>query len=392
MKNNSVIFWSANLLVVCCVFYSCQKSQLENNVVRKIDIPIEAFTASVKLSEIADDVECIPLETNDSTILDNLTRIINKGGDLYVSDKSSLYKFDGHGNLCVKMSRQGVGPKEYIQISDFQVATDETIWILSRSNKCLYNFELNGALNRKIEFNFWVSKICLIDDENMLLYIGNEKNADNSHQMKLFDLVNNCVIANYFPIDDKKAQYMHVKSNNYFSKENDSIYFFEVFCDTVYSIVQNELTPKYYFNLADKNIPKSFFDTKYRDVMNFFQHLSKNKYAYGTNFFLRSLNYSLMSYYYNGECYLSVISNNDGNSKVGRQILADVFLFNYPIVLNDLVVFLSSDREIIIPLVPDDIMEYANNMLDEKEQSVLKNRINYSGSDQNLVLLKIKIK
>lgn len=392
MCNSNFAFQFVCLGVIGCVLYSCQMNQRESDEVQKIDIPIGSSTHVLKLSEFADDVECIPLETNDSTILDKIIRIIDEGDYLCVADKHSLYKFDKLGKVCGKITKEGIGPNEYIQISDFQVTTGGSVWILSRNNKCLYHFEWDGTLIHKIELNFWTSKIYLVDDNTMLLYIGNEKDMNNSHQVKLLDLKSAHIKRNYLPVDDKKSSYMHVMSDNYFYRENDSIYFFQVFCDTVYSITKDTIAPEYFYNLADKNIPKSFFSVEYKNVMDFFQHLSKERYAYGINFFLKSLNYSLMSYYYDGECYLSVISNNKGSSKIGNQISADLVFSNYPITLNELAVFLSPNQKMIIPLIPDDIIEYARNTLDEKEQAILENRINYSGSDQNVVLLKMKIK
>lgn len=387
-----MILCMLKMYALTCILYSCHVGDINNSSVQKINIPVETNSEILDLSNIADNIEFIPLETNDSTILDNITRIINESGYLYVSDKHSLYKFNSDGKLCGKISKEGVGPKEYIQISDFQVAKDTTIWILSRNNKCVYNYGWNGELKCKIELNFWASKICLVDDKTMLMYIGNEKDNDNSHQLKLFNLEDRSVIANYLPIDDKKSNYMHIKSNNCFYRDKDSVYFFKVFCDTVYSIAEKVFVPSYYFNLAEKNIPDSFFDDNYKNVMDFFKHLSRNSYAYGINFFLKSVNNSIMSYYYGGECYLSVISNIDNSSTIINQISVKIYSVDYLISLNDLAVFLSSNNEIIIPLIPDEIISSSKNILNKDELSILKEKICYSGSDQNVILLKINIR
>lgn len=387
-----MILCMLKMYAITCILYSCHVGDINNSPVQKINIPVDTNSEILDLSSIADNIEFIPLETNDSTILDNITRIINESGYLYVSDKHSLYKFNKEGKLCGKINKEGVGPKEYIQISDFQVAKDKTIWILSRSNKCVYNYGWDGELKCKIELNFWASKICMIDDTTMLMYIGNEKDNDNSHQLKLFNLEDKSVIANYLPIDDKKSKYMHIKSNNCFYRDNDSVYFFKVFCDTVYSISEKVIVPKCYFNLAEKNIPNSFFDNNYNNVMDFFQHLSRNRYAYGINFFLKSVDNSIMSYYYGGECFLSVISNIDGSSTIMNRISVNIYAVDYLISLNDLAIFLSSNNEIIIPLIPDEIISYSKNLLNKEELSLLKEKIRYSGSDQNVIMLKINIR
>lgn len=369
--------------------YSCQRQTQES--LPTLKITLGNTSDQLNLSEIALSAQCIPLETNDSVIIDKIVRVVSKKNVIYVADRFSIFKYDD-GKFQGKLDRHGIGPEEYIHISDFLVDEDGDIWILSRSGQCLYKYEWDGTLRDTIKLDFWASKMSLLDKENMLLYIGNEKNEKNDWQLRQLNLKRKEMVNNYLPIDDRKSAYLHVVSNNYFSpaSEKSEIYFSQVFCDTIYKLTPSGFSPIYYVNLDNKNIPHSFFDVGYQNIMDFFQNLSPKGYAYGVNFFMKSENAFWISYYYKGGCYLSVLSD-DGTCKNAFELRDNLCLSGYPIKFEDLGIFVQSTDEVIITLLPTDIVEYGNKYLNIEQQTALKNKINYTGEDQNMILLKVKI-
>lgn len=122
----------------------------------------------------------------------------------------------------------------------------------------------------------------------------------------------------------------------------------------------------------------------------FFQHLSPKGYAYGINWFCGNNENFWLSYYYQGECYLSVLSGN-GASKNVYALVDDLSLWGCPIKFRELGVFPQSSDELIFALSPVDIIEYGETNLDKKQQELLKQKIHYTGDDQNMVLLKMKL-
>lgn len=70
----------------------------------------------MNLSEIADSIEVIKLQTEPGDILGLIREIIIKDKYIYVVDKSqqAIFLFDKSGRFVSKLARQGRGPGEYI--------------------------------------------------------------------------------------------------------------------------------------------------------------------------------------------------------------------------------------------------------------------------------------
>ena len=359
---NKILF----ICFVSALFCSCSKKVDES--INTLSVKLGDTSDYVNLSNVVSSSECIPLETNDSVIIDDIVKVISHEGSIYVADRFSVFKYDGDGKFNSKFDRHGIGPDEYIHISDLLVGEEEELWILSRSGQNLYNYAWNGTLKGSINLNCWATKMCAL-------------NLDAPENVE-----------GYLPIDDKKSQYLHVMGHNYFLPvgESGETYFYQQFCDTIYQIGEKGISSAFYVDFAGRNIPKSFFDNEYQNIMDFFQTLLPRGYAYGVNWLWGNGKTFWLSYYYGGEPYLSILSGNETCKNV-YELHEDMSLLGYPIRLEELPVCIQSADELIMALSPVDIMEYGKKNLNIHQQDELKQRIHYTGDDQNVVLLKLKL-
>lgn len=383
-------------LLLLFSFFSCtEKKPPRKSKLVTLSIKDVQLESSVRLSDIASLVECIPLETNNDLLISQITKVVSKANCLFLTDGKALYQFSEEGEALLKWQHAGLGPDEYINISDFQIDEKNNVWILSQSNKQLYKYNLKGALKEKIPLDCQVSKIYLMGSHNMSLYVGNNLEENNRFQLQLLDLRDGKVVDEFLPINSQKGKYLHIISRNSFvnSKKANDLYFFQAFNDTVYHLSAGQMSPAYFLELNGNNIPKSFFEAEYKDVMDFFQHLFKYSYAYGTNLFFENESHCFFSYYYNKECYMAMLAKTTPHKGVlFKGFLEDVCLFGYPISLTDLSVFLQSNGDLFLSLNPYDIMEYADTHLDNVEREKLSQQLHYKGEDQNPILLKIRMK
>lgn len=378
------------LFSILALFCSCVKKADESMHI--LSVKLGNAADYVNLSDVVSQSECIPLETSDSVIVDDIVRIVSKENEIYVADRLSIYKYDSTGKFQSKFDKHGIAPDEYIHISDFFIGKNGELWILSRSGQCLYNYAWDGTLSEVIQLDCWATRMCPVDEEHVLIYVGNEKDKNNDYQLGLLSLNTKKIADRYLPIDDKRSRYLHVVGHNYFSptNENGEIYFSQMFSDTIYQVGVDKLTPVYYVNLGNNNIPNSFFDNEYQNIMDFFQHLSPKGYAYGINWLWGNDKVFWLSYYYQGECYLSILSAN-GSTRSAYELRDDLSLFGYPIKFEGLGVFPQSCNELILAVSPVDIIEYGKANLDLQEQKLLQQQIHYVGDDQNMVLLRLKL-
>ena len=255
------------LLIICL---ACNTSN--NTSIKELSINNSFDDSNITLSKIASSSEIIPLETNDSILIGEIKKILCENNYIYISDGRTLFKFNDKGYFISKINKIGTGPDEYTSITDFQICSNDKVWILSRKDKRLCNYSWNGILENEIKLNFWISNICLLTNNTMLLYTGNKTDGDNNFQLKMLNLSTKNIAKNYIRINNSKSKYLFVKSTNHFNYNSNSKsgFFFDIFNDTIYQISSDIIKSKYYVNINKKNIPSDFFDKEYDNVMIFF--------------------------------------------------------------------------------------------------------------------------
>lgn len=378
------------MIISSLLFSSCNGSQGKNDTLTTLSVNTESFKKEIKSSAVFSSVKCIPLETGEDFLIDKISKMARKNNHLYVADRLALYKFDLNGSFIAKIEKKGNGPGEYSSISDFEIDTDETVWILSRNDKKLYKYTWNGTLEKEITLNYWAAKMQLISPSEACFYIGNELNENNRHQLKIVDLNQNSITANHLEINPQLAKYLHVNSNSHFcSNRNSGFYFYNLFDNTIYALSKNEILPAFQTDLFGKNIPTSFFDAGYANIAEFFQSLFKGNYAYGTAIFAEYKTRYLYSYYYAKECHISMISKKTNASEVDfTTLIEDKILSNYPIPLTGQDLFILQDNNALaLPLIPSEIALYAEDNLNGSNKNSLLQAIQYTSEHQNPVIL-----
>jgi len=119
MKLNSFIIPA----VLTFALFSCN-SVTESSISNSTTIDIENSIGKakvVKLSELAKSIEYIPLETNDSVLLSEISGIVYSNDRIYVSDNSKIFVFDNTGKYIRTLNKKGRGPGEYMMILSFKV-------------------------------------------------------------------------------------------------------------------------------------------------------------------------------------------------------------------------------------------------------------------------------
>lgn len=386
MKHAHLVFaFMASVMLPCCTTH-VKKSNLQTLTVSMSDIQ---ETASLK--EFATQTSYIPLETNDSTLISRISDIKKKDHLYYISDESTLYKFNKEGKLVGKISKKGTGPDEYTNISDFQIDKDGNVWVLNRNQKRLNLYSWEGTLLKQIHLKYWVEKISFHDDSYIYMFGGNVLEEGKDSKIQVFDMNTEQYTAHFLPIDKNQSNYLHILGQQCFDKQNEGTYFYQLFNDTIYKLTPQSIEPYICVNLDNKNIPASFYERKYENVMFFFNALHKESYAYGISYFHEYLSRYLFSFIYQQRQYLAVLPKS-GEEKaiivpqltVGDNLLPDDFLLD----LIETQTFLQDEGSLIFVLPASQITEYA----ETKGNIELTQRLQILDSEQNPILLDVEIK
>lgn len=240
MKTRSLII----PILLSAAFISCNSGSDKGVNSNKV-IDIEKSIGSIELvnlSEVAKSIDYIPLETNDSALISNISKIICENDKIYVTDNSDkLYIFDLNGKYLKTLNRKGRGPQEYVILRSFKVdeKTGEIFVLDSKGDILIYNSDLNFVRNikspaKKGNFTsfdkfgdslFAATNFVALDNtpSNMILF-NDSSEVINSFEFRPIDFISNG--------SDVPLRINHVIMTRF----RDELRFFSVKSDTIFTI------------------------------------------------------------------------------------------------------------------------------------------------------------
>lgn len=136
----------------------------------KIDALSSPRSSINNLSDIATDIEYIPLESTSASIVGRIINIKIRNNYIYVAtaDKK-IFCFDKSGKYLYNLDKAGNGPEEYLYCSEFDVNESNSILAVMGSKELiLYNQLSNG-------FTF-MKRIKLIESPNIFNFVAQNDN------------------------------------------------------------------------------------------------------------------------------------------------------------------------------------------------------------------------
>jgi len=290
-----------------------------------------------------------------------------------------LFIYSDSGKLLSYFNKKGGGPNEYIGITDFIVDND-TITVLDRSSQKLIKYNHSGDWISEHKLDYYAWAISPTVEQCDFLYCGNEYDGQN-HTSKLRKMKSNQPDMRYLPVDQNEAKFMHFRVRDNFFCYQKTVYFFELFNDTVYSAVGGGIIkPTFYIDYKGKNIPESLLKRNYANVAEFRKEYSKTSYAHGVFSFVASDRY-LMFCSYQEKLKLTVFDQKDLVSYTFSDIKDDI-CFNgltFPVST-----FYYTDKHIFFKLDASQVVEW------RKERSPteqFKGLVNATDEDDNPLFL-----
>lgn len=133
-----------------------------------------------KISEIAQEVEYIPLQTADSVLVGGIERLIVWDDKFYIWDQltEAVFCFNSKGKFIHKIQKRGEGPDEYPRITDFTMdMVNGNIYIYSDRSKSVYAYTEQGEFIEKIRSPFILTSFS-VQGDYIYYYPGRLPNVD----------------------------------------------------------------------------------------------------------------------------------------------------------------------------------------------------------------------
>ncbi len=333
------------LSLFSCVRHSnqCEVISIKSNLVD-----------SICIHEILGNLEYVSLESGGTIpLVGRISKILFESNHIFISDSKSVHCFGMQGDHINTLNRYGRGPGEYLGIADFCVL-NKYIYILDNNNK-LYVYSLDGECINTEVLDFYVASMCTLPANKLLLKSAYQSDVAKFH---IYDSQSLLRLNSFAQIKSSEITWRHIKGADNFYYNDKELLFHEQLNDTVYSISDNIVSPKYVFDFYGKNAPSELWDSEYKSIMDIVMKLYSGNYCFGTPTFAETDDNLIFAYKDGSETRLCVYNKVSKTSIQSSNIYFDKLRASVPFV--ECIVSFFSTEHIGFALSGIDLLNYDN--------------------------------
>lgn len=237
----------------------------------------------LELSKIASDVEYIRLETNPNCMIGSMASYFFADSSIFVSNRNHILKFSNSGKFLKKIGNPGRGPGEINMIMNMSLNPEKKVIIVQNLDRRLLYFSFSGDLLKTVTVPF-VAYIESIKEGKFIIY-----NPSLDETSKYTFLLTNengdtlSSIKNYNSWKRSSGIGISITPRSYktFHYYNNICLFKSLYNDTVYSVSNNNMLPRYFIRLGKFKLPDNLNPEKLGpvDIKTFWNQSSNYYYA-----------------------------------------------------------------------------------------------------------------
>ena len=251
--------------IMLCIICSCQ-SDVGSNI-ETIDI-YSAYEAKsrIAISEIADNIEYIRLQSNNCPIVNNHTIIDVMDSLIVVTGFKQLLVFHKNdGRFIYEISSYGRGPEEYMFVVEGYDETNGLVFA-AQDIRNYAGFSRNGKIATTYtipkhsftdSLQFRVISNWKINDSTYLGYTDNLM-GDDATKIVVFnmkgEIINRFPNYNSYQVKDDSHNYLD-RWKGWFYQFQDTVRFYEDYTDTIFTVSENDIFPRYFLNMKELSPP-----------------------------------------------------------------------------------------------------------------------------------------
>ena len=250
-------------LLLVLTFSACTKKQPATGKATVIDLLSGLNnTKDIKLSDLADEITYIPLETKaDCMLSSDLSLTAIDEGYIMLEGGIIFRVFDKDGKFIRNVGSAGKGPGEYLRARQFSI--DKKARVIEVASiftlkMVLYSFE--GKFLREYPMPFDAAYV--VKEPTGGYHLGTYRpQPKDSAEYRFSRMDNQGKIVQIFPEKGVvlPSSGMILKEFQYYTY-NNQVYLQNAFNDTIYRFTNGSWVPDLYFDLGDFTPPKEYWD------------------------------------------------------------------------------------------------------------------------------------
>lgn len=319
-----------SLLALALILVTCTSESRKAYPLRKVAVPEETLP-SVKLSDWAGEIRILPLQTTENSLIDQINRLVITDEYILVSG-SRIWLFDSTGKFLYQIGKKGDGPGEYASAYDaFLDEKAQTVEVLDRDRQRNLIYQLDGSFIR-----YWTTGIYALSfarkKELYYFYGGSEFNEDA--YFRIIIKKDHKTIGRLLPFNPVQSKFLHLRETNNFNFVQDTLVFTHSFSDTVYTIKDKEIQPRYFIDFGKYQLPASLLQREYGNIAECLMDLRKTPYAFLLTRYTETPDYVYFSFERGGRRYQYLFDKTKDQGMVFERTEDDTFLHSGKLPLN----------------------------------------------------------
>jgi len=242
------------LLVLLILTVACsQKKSSEVPIVNLVNHET-VETYSILLSDIAESIKIIPLETSETVLVSRIRDVKFHNERLYIIGIYDCMAFDMGGKFLNMVGMQGRGPQEYVSLYDIYPVKNN-LWIINGSGDKVLKHNKDGEFIERFNLDkkaggtdFFVSS-----GEEIISFIPDQAQLTTDIMLAFSNssgIIDSILYRN--PIGDERIAQMFLLNEAQFAENGNEIRFKYFFNDTIYTIKGHKIYPYMTLDLGSR--------------------------------------------------------------------------------------------------------------------------------------------
>ena len=234
----SVAFiYTSLILGISCTGSEKKMGQLPD--VKEISLVSANTNKTMPLSALYEIESYIPLDTGDSILIGEISKLMVKNDAFWILDKMSarILGFTDDGKLFTAIDRKGEGPGEYQQISDMAIS-DDAVYVLNAFSGMMLKYDWNGEFINEKKAALSSSHFETLPNGGFVFYhdyAANEWKARKEDQYNLTLTDENLNVKNQYLVNNlAPAPEFLIGNHKNFSRNGSSVLVFESYRNVIF--------------------------------------------------------------------------------------------------------------------------------------------------------------
>ena len=262
-------------LILLLTFFSMSCAQKTSEESNSVEVNSEDFKP-INLSKYVSDYSFIKLETNANSIIGEVSKIEIHEDIIYILDfmTNTLFRFNPDGTYLNKINKVGVGPEEYIRLTDFYV-NKNGVYLLDFSGKSILKLTHNLEFIEKQAITS-MSTHLVVDSAGLFTLYNERINTTNDYaivQKKGEDE------KEYFLRSPLENTINNWSLSNTLQVNQNNVFFSDKYANTIFQFTNGQWDKFIEISFANKNLPKNEHVNRFENIYDLsFPYIVRNNY------------------------------------------------------------------------------------------------------------------